>query len=418
MPNVLRLFALVLALPLALHAGGEWPQFRGPGGEGHADDHAVPLTWSETENVKWKTPIAGEGWSSPVISGNDIWMTTSLDKGQSLRAVCVDFQSGAIRHDVEVFHVAAPDSKHDLNSYASPTPVLAGDLVLVDFGRYGAAALSAKDARVLWRNEDLQVDHQTGPGSSPVVYRDKMIVVRDGIDRQFIAALDARTGRLAWKTERSVTLTKPSNTHKAFGTPLLISVAGQDQLISPAAEWLYAYAPETGKELWRVHYPGYSNVPRPVFGHGLLFVATGFDRPEFWAIKPGGDGDLSATNVAWKIVTGAPAQPSPLLVGDLLYLVNDSGLASCLDAKTGEMKWRERLTSKNGIGGQFSASPLFANGRIYFFDRQGLTTVIEPRDTFQVLARNELDDGFMASAAVAGRSLVLRTKKALYRLEK
>jgi outer membrane protein assembly factor BamB len=404
-----------LAIPIA-HAANEWPQFRGPDGQGHSDAHGVPLTWSETENVKWKTPIPGEGWSSPVVSGNQIWMTTALDDGQSLHAVCVDFDTGQILNDVEVFHVDELQPKHDLNSYASPTPVIDGDFVYVDFGRYGTACLATKTAQVLWRNHELQVDHQTGPGSSPVLYRDKLIVVRDGIDEQFVAALDTRSGAVVWKTDRSVELTKQANMHKSFCTPLVIAVDGKDQLISPAAEWLYAYEPDTGKELWRVHYPGYSNVPRPVYGLGLLFVATGFDRPQLWAIKPGGAGDLSATNVVWKIVPGAPAQPSPVLVGERLYVVNDSGIATCIEAKSGVVKWKERLTSKDELPALFSASPLFADGRIYFFDRQGITIVIEPGDTFKTLAKNELRDGCMASPAVVGKSFVVRTKTALYRI--
>lgn len=410
----LLVFALLV---IRAHAVGEWPQFRGPTGQGLSEARGLPLTWSETENVRWKTPIDGEGWSSPVVSGDQIWMMNSRDDGQSLRTVCVDFQTGAIRHDVEVFHVDTPAEIHESNTHASPTPVIAGDFVYVDFGSDGTACLSLKTAEVVWRNQDLKIDHLTGAGSSPVFCHDKLIVVRDGTDYQFVAALDPRTGKVLWKTNRSVPLTKTTLKRRAFVTPLVISAGGKDQVVAPGAEWVYSYDPDTGKELWRVHYPGYSNVPRPVFGDGLLYVSTGFDRPEVWAVKPDGSGDISGTNVVWKTVTGAPAQPSPLLVGERLYLVNDSGLASCLDAKTGAAKWRERIPSKNETSGQFSASPLFADGRIYFFDRQGMTTVIEPGDTMKVLAKNELEDGFMASAAVVGKSLILRTKKALYRIE-
>jgi len=403
----------VLICCALLRGSDEWPQFRGPGGQGHSDATGLPLTWSEKENVKWKSAIPGEGWSSPVISGKQVWMTMALNAGKSLHAVCVDFETGKVIHDVEVLTVEAPPKKHALNSYASPTPVIDGDRVYVCFGTCGTVCLSTSTAKVIWKNDELKIDHENGPGSSPMIYKDKLFLCCDGIDVQYMAALNKSDGKLAWKTDRSQPfLAKTKDMKKSYCIPLLIQVEGKDQLITPAAENLYAYDPETGKELWYVKYPGFSNVPRPIFGHGMIYVCTGFARAELWAIKPGGSGDLSATNVVWKMKIQVPTQPSPLLVGDNVYMVSDSGMASCLDAKTGKEVWKQHLA------GEFSASPIFAEGRIYFFDRKGLATVIEPGAAYKEVARNQLDDGFMASPAVSGKSLVLRTKTNLYRIEK
>ena len=395
------------------YAADDWPQFRGPGGQGHSDAKGVPLTWSETENVKWKTPIPGEGWSSPVISGGRIWMTTALDNGKSRHAIGVDLETGKTLHDVEVFQVEAPQKKNALNSHASPSPVIEGNRLYVHFGSDGTACLDTLDhAKVLWQKRSFKLDHMEGAGGSPMLYKDKLIFCCDGTDVQYLVALKKGTGEVAWKTDRSHKITNPPPMRKAFCTPLVIQLDGQDQLIAPGAEYLYAYEPDTGKELWFVHYPGFSNVPRPVHGCGLLFVGTGFMRPEIWAVKPGGQGDMTATNVVWKMKTQAPLVPTPVLVGERLYVVSDSGALTCLEAKTGKEVWRQNL------GGEVSASPLCVDGRIYLFDRNGPCTVIEAGDTFKVLAKNTLESGCMASAAVAGKALIVRTKKALYRIER
>ena len=412
MPNKILLLASCLAL-FSAFASDDWPQFRGPDGEGHSDAKDLPLTWSESENVKWKTEIPGEGWSSPVIGGGQVWMTSAINAGKSLRAVCCDLASGKIVHDVEVFAVEAPEPKHKLNSYASPTPLIENGRVYVCFGTYGSACLDAKTGTKIWENHDLKIDHENAPGSSPMLWKDKYFLCCDGRDFQYQAALDKNTGKLAWKTERSQKIDKGRDMKKAYGTGQVITVDGKDVLITPAAEHVYAYDPETGKELWYVTYPGFSNVPRPIFGFGMVYVCTGFGRPELWAIKPGGSGDVTATNVVWKVKIQAPAQPSPLLVGERIYMINDdTGIATCLEAKTGKEVWKEK------IGGPFSASPLFADGRIYFCDRVGKTIVVEPGDAYKMLATNTLEDGFMASPAVSGKALILRGKKFLYRIEK
>ncbi|MEX0701975.1 MAG: PQQ-binding-like beta-propeller repeat protein [Planctomycetales bacterium] len=389
----------------------DWPQFRGPDGQGHAAAKALPLEWSETENVAWKTAVPGQGWSSPVIAGGRIWLTTALDDGKSLRAVCVDAGDGKILHDVEVFTPEKPTPLHAKNSYASPTPVLDRGRVFVHFGAMGTAALDAATAEVLWKNEELVIDHETGPGVSPVLFENLLIVPFDGTDVQYVAALDARTGRVVWRRDRSAPMREEPSMHRAFATPLVVEAAGKRQLVSPAADQVHAYDPATGEELWHVRYVGYSNVPRPVFGNGLVYVCTGFGKPQLWAIRPDGTGNVTDSHVAWKFTGQAPAKPSPVLVGNRLYLVHDQGTATCLNAETGETVWQKRL------GGNYSASPLFADGRIYFSNEEGTTTVLAHADEPQVLATNSLADGFMASPAVADGALFLRTMTGLYRIE-
>ncbi len=418
MPLPARASVLAVSLSfsaLVAYAGDTWPQFRGPGQQGWSDSTDVPLQWSETEHVKWKTPIPGEGWSSPVEVGGQIWLTTALDNGHSLRALCVDYSTGAVVHDVEVFHNEVVPPKHDRNSYASPTPVIDGDRIFVHFGTMGTAALDAKTGAKIWENRDLKIDHQNGPGGSATVCGDKLLIACDGMDFQYEVALDKATGKVAWKTERSAIPKlekRPMDMRKAYSTPIVVKVDGRQETISSGAERVYAYDPQTGEELWYVDIPGFSNVSMPVWNDKILVTATGFTKHEIWGIKLGGaSGDATMTNVLWKQKAGAPAQTSPLLIGDRVYMVNDGGIASCLDAQTGQIVWKQR------IGGDFAASPTYVDGRIYFFDTKGVCTVVRPSDTFEVLATNKLDGSFMSSPAVIGKTFILRTKTDLYRVE-
>ncbi len=371
----------------------------------------MPLSWSETEHVAWKTAIPGEGWSSPVIQGNAVWMTTATENGCSLRAICVDGQTGRIVHDVEVFHRDAPIEKHATNSYASPTPILDGDRVYVHFGTMGTACLDSATAEIIWQTHALQWEHEVGPGSSPALFEGLLLFNCDGTDVQFGAALDKNTGTVAWKTERSGVIDKPSDRKKAFVTPLVIHDGQRELAIMTAAEWVYAYDPRSGREIWHVKHPGFSVAPRPVFGHGLVYVCTGYMLPELFAIRPEGTGDVTASNVAWKTDKGVPAKPSPLLLGDELYMLSDGGLVMCLDAKTGKTHYRQR------VGGNFSASPIAVDGRIYCCGEDGKTIVFAPGKKYHELAVNRLKGRFMASPAVAGQALYLRTDTHLYRIE-
>ena len=289
----LRLLALA-ALALFVNAlparGGDWPQFRGPDGQGHAAAQGLPLAWSETQHVRWKCPIPGEGWSSPVIAGNRVWLTTALDNGKSLRAVCVDLESGKLIHDVEVFKIEKPALKHDMNSYASPSPIVEDGRLYAHFGTAGTACLSAATGEVLWRQQGLKLNHEAGPGSSPALWRDKLIIPCDGHDVQYVAALDKATGKPAWKTPRSFQGNKTPFPSWAFCTPLIIQVDGKDQAVVNGAHYVVAYDPETGRELWSLKHGCWSGVPRPLFSGGLVYLCTGFTKPRLLAIRPRGGG--------------------------------------------------------------------------------------------------------------------------------
>ena len=398
---------------LAQHAAGtNWPEFRGPASNGHAGAPGLPLTWSETENVTWKTPIHDHGWSSPVVWQNQIWVTTGTEDGTQLFAVCVDSDTGHIVHDVKVFDVDKPEHVASVNSYASPTPAIEAGRLYVHYGTYGTACLDTGSGQVLWTRRDLNCDHHEGPGSSPMLYENLLIVHVDGRDVQYVVALDRATGQTVWKTDRSIDYSQFSdNSRKAFCTPVVINAGPRMELISPAAKAILGYDPRTGEELWKIRHDGWSLVPRPVAGHGLVFFVNDFERPELWAIRPGGAGDVTGSHMVWTIDQSVPAQPSLLLIDECLYTIADSGIASCIEAQTGKVIWRHR------VGGNYAASPLYADGRIYCFAQDGRTTVLAPGLEYQVLARNLLDGEVKASPAVAGRALIIRTRTHLYRIE-
>lgn len=411
MRTVLLTIAMLLPGGRGL-AGESWPEFRGPEGNGHGAAVGLPLGWGEGKNVAWKTPIHGHGWSSPVIWGRQVWVTTAAEDGRQLFAVCVDRETGKIAHDLKVFDVEKPEPTAKINSYASPTPVIESGRVYVHYGTYGTACLDTKTGRTVWARRDLNCDHHMGPGSSPILFGGLLIFHVDACDVQYVVALDKATGRTAWKTDRSIDYSRVHRyLRKAFCTPSVISSGGRLELISPGAKAVMAYDPRSGEELWKLRYFGWSMVPRPVFGHGLVYLIIDYERPELWAVRPGGRGEVTDENVAWKIRKGMPATPSLLLVGELLLMVTDMGVATCVEAKTGEVVWRER------IGGNYSASPVYADGRVYFFSRDGVATVIEPGRQFRRLAVNRLDGPMLASPAVAGKAFFLRTKTHLYRIE-
>jgi len=405
----------VAALAASGAAAGEvWPEFRGPAGNGHADCRGLPVTWSETDNVAWKTAIPGHGWSSPVVWQAQIWLTTATPDGTEMFAVCVDRETGRIIHQIKVFDTPDPENIGVVNSYASPTPAVEAGRVYVHFGTYGTACLdTAAGGKILWTRRDLNCDHHEGPGSSPILFEDLFIVHVDGRDVQYVIALDKHTGKTVWKCDRSVDYSAfHYNLKKAFCTPQVIEAGGRWQLISPGSMATMAYDPRTGGELWKVRYRGWSMVARPLFGHGLVYFVNDYERPELWAVRPDGQGDVTDTHVAWTVRRGMPGQPSFLLIGDILYLVNNEGVAYAIDAQSGAEVWKAR------IDGNYSASPVYADGRIYCFNRDSVTTVLEPGREFKVLAVNRLDGAqLMASPAVAGRALFLRTRSHLYRIE-
>jgi outer membrane protein assembly factor BamB len=423
-PSAVWFVLLAATLPAS---GADWPQFRGPGGDGLAVGAAPPVEWSETTNVVWKVRVTGRGRSSPVLVGDRIWLTTAVEQGVrrtrigsddmqvadhvSLRALCLDRISGKSLWEVILFEVDKPAPVHWLNSWATPTPVVETGRVYCDFGTFGTVCLEASTGQVLWKQR-LPLDHQVGPGSSPVLYRDLLVLVRDGRDQQYVTALHKQTGETAWKTNRPPINTPSGDLRKSFSTPLLIEANGRPQLVSPGAHWIVSYDPDSGRELWRArHGEGFSIGSRPVFGREMLYFGTGCFRPMLYAMRVDGAGDVTSTHVAWKALRQVPVMSSPVLVDEELYWVSDDGMATCAEARSGQVLWQERL------GGACLASPLCAQGRLYFFRQDGKTVLAKAGRRFERLAENPLDGIVVATPAAVDRALYLRTDTHLYRLE-
>ncbi len=410
-----------------LTSRADWPEFRGPWGDGHVsaagDTNVVglPLEWSETENVKWKTEIPYRGWSTPVVLGGQVWLTTATLDGHDFFALCLDADTGKIRVNQKLFHSDNPEPLgNNVNAYATPSPVIEPGRVYVHFGSYGTACLDTDTAKVIWERSDLRCRHYRGPSSSPILFHDMLILTMDGVDLQYLTALDKKTGRTIWKTDRSVEwndadvpgqMARDGDLRKAHSTPLIVNLNDQPQLLSAGAKAAYGYDPQTGKELWKVRYPAWSVAPRPVYDQGVGFFVTGHGQTELLAVRVDGSGDVTDTHETWKVDSMVPRTASPILVEGLLYIVSDDGMVTCLEAPTGKQVWRSR------IGGTYAASPIYGDQRLYFFSQQGKTTVLKPGPSFEPLATNSLSNGFMASAAVSGKALFLRTKTDLYRIE-
>lgn len=420
-----RLLVLCCLLAGALvPARADWPEFRGPAGDGHAagkQPAGLPLHWSETENVKWKTEIPFRGWSTPVVLGGQVWLTTATPDGHDFYALCVDAGTGKIRFNEKLFHADNPEPLgNPVNCYASPSPAGEPGRVYINFGSYGTACLDTATGKPIWERRDIPCRHYRGPGSSVFLFENLVILTMDGVDQQYMIALDKKTGRTVWKTDRTADWGdlgadgKPmaeGDLRKAYSTPIVAVVGGRPLLFSVGAKAAYAYDARTGKEVWKVRHTGYSAAPRPVYANGLVFFDTALGRTELLAVRADGQGDVTNTHIAWRTGANVPNTPSPIIVDDLLYMVSDHGAVSCLETATGKVVWREQ------IGGNYAASPIYADGRLYFFNQQGKGTVIKPGRTFEVLATNTLDGGFMASPAVDGKALILRTKTHLYRIE-
>jgi len=405
-----------------------WPDFRGPQSDGcvlpprgNTNLIGLPLHWSETSNVVWKTAIPHKGWSTPVVFGRQIWLTTATADGKEFFAICLDADSGKILCNECIFQCATPEPLgNNLNGYASPSPVIEAERVYAHFGRYGTACLDTANFKVIWKRDDLPCRHFRGPGSSPVLFNDLLILTMDGIDLQYLVALDKRTGKTVWKKGRTANWDdleadgQPragGDFRKAYSTPLIVSANGKTQMLSIGSKAAYSYDPQTGREFWKINHAGFSGATRPLYARGVAYFSTGHGKGEMLAVRTDGQGDVTDTHILWRNNRGFPRMPSPVLVDGLIFMVNDSGIASCLEADTGQELWQER------IGGEYAASVLYADGRVYCFSQQGKATVFKVSRTFEVFATNELADGFMASPAVDGKALLLRTKTHLYRIE-
>lgn len=418
------LLGFLCLLPLA-RAGENWPQFRGSTGDGISDATGLAETWGEQQNVKWKTEVPGKAWSSPVVWADQVWMTNATPDGHELYAVCLDRETGKLVFNLKVFDIAHPQYCIPFNSYGSPTPCIEQGRVYVTFGSPGTACIDTQTGKVLWQRTDFVCNHYRGAGSSPVLYKDLLIMNFDGSDFQFVAALDKHTGRTVWRTDRDIDFGdlepngKPrgeGDFRKAFSTPRVFNIEGHDVLISLGSKALYAYEPLTGKELWRVEdKDSFSGSDTPIFGDGMIFYGSGHGQSELLAVKPVGGGEggnIADKSIVWRLHKKVPTRSSLLLHDGLIYMVTDAGVVNCVSATDGREVWHGR------VDGTYSASPTYADGRVYLCSEQGKTTVLAAGREFKVLAENPLPDGIMASPAIAGQAIFIRTKSSVYRIEK
>lgn len=413
-------FLLLLAACVSARAKVDWPEMRGPTQNGYAPSSGLPLHWSETENIKWKTEIPLRGWSTPAIADGKIWMTTADPDGHDFYVLCVDEKSGKLVVNKNLFHCDNPEPLgNNVNSYATPSPVIEPGRVYVNYGSYGTACLDTKSADVIWKRDDLKCRLFRGPSSSPVLFENLLIVTLDGVDLQYIAGLDKKTGKTVWKTDRSVIwndeneggFAKEGDHRKAHSTPILAAVNGHTQLLSSGAKAAYGYDPKTGKELWKVSHMDFSSAPRPIYHSGLAYFVSGTTKTDLFAVDPTGSGDVTQTHVKWHLRTHVGKFSSPIFVDGLIYTAAGESFVSCVDAANGDVVWTERF------GRTYEGSPIYADGHLYFFDLEGTGTVLKPGRTCTILATNKLDSGMMACPAVSGKSLIIRTKMHLYRIE-
>ncbi len=385
----------------------DWPSFRGPSGDGISTAKSAPTLWSETQNIAWKVPIHDKGWSSPIVVGEQVWVTTAKENGTEFYAIAFERKTGKTIFDLKLFNDPNPPDIRQFNSYASPTPCAEDGKLYAHFGSHGTVCIEMKSGKTLWERHDLNCNHWRGPASSPIVFGEWVFLLFDGYDRQYTACLDKTTGKTVWEKARDLPYPDNGDLKKAFATASVFDIDGKPQLVTPAATGTIAYEPSTGKELWRVITGGMNEACRPIMAHGMIYLTTGH-QSGLVAVKTGMTGDITKSGLVWKADKIAPTRPSPTIVGDELYMVNDTGVVFCLDAKTGKKHWQERLD------GKFSASPAYAGGKLYFLAENGKGFVVEASKSYNLIATNKLDNGFKASAAVGEGELFLRTLTHLY----
>jgi len=412
-----------LLLLISQYAGSQdknWTHFRGSNLNGISVSADVPLKWDET-TVKWKSEIHGMGHSSPVVYENQIWITTGSADGKELYAVCADYNTGEVIHDIKVVTPEEIISKHSINTYASPTPCIEKGFVYVHYGSLGTACIKTSDGSIVWKRTDLKCKHVQGPGSSPILYKNLLILHYEGTDVRFIVALDKKTGKQVWRTDRPEEpyIPLPNIGKKAYITPIIINVKGQDLMISNGSAACFAYDPLTGKEIWRVVRGAESTVPMPIAENGIVYFYTGFmvddeasNFTEFFAVNPDGSGDITATNVLWRKRDNQSQTQmlTPVIKDGLIYTVNTRNMMMCIDAKTGEEIWSERQRTN------FNSSPVYVNGNIWFFTVKGDVIAVKAGRNYEVVAQNLMDSGIWATPAFVRNAVILRTEKFLYRI--
>lgn len=420
-------------IEIALAEDVSWSQFRGPTGEGLANAN-LPTDLSNKANYLWSTRTKGIGWSSPVVFNDQVWFTSAVTteatpqqiaaklvgvqfagiktmaQSVEFHAICLDVETGKLIHDLVLATADNPAPINPMNSYASPTPAIVGERVVCHFGNYGTWCLNTKTGETLWSTK-LVVDHSVGPGSSPIVFGDKVLLVCDGIDQQFVAALNLQDGTQAWKTNRPEIRSKNGEFRKAYSTPLMLQINGVAMAVIPGAQWTVAYNPNNGNEIWRADCgDGFSTTPMPIFESGLVIMSTGYTKPEFVAIRPDGIGDVSKTHIAWRSSRGAPTMASAVARDGEMVAISDAGIITRYDASTGQERARNR------IGGNFSASPILSGEHLYFSDRKGIVTVVKANSEMSLVSTNDLGSPILASPAVVGKDIIIRTEEAVIRI--
>jgi len=414
-------FVPVLFLLLSCQSNIEnWTHLRGSSLDGLSKTDQAPVRWSESENIRWKTEIKGLGWSSPVVYGNQIWLTSAAKDGEWLSAVCVDFESGQIIKEIELFRPDSVQRIHGTNSYASSTPCIEKGFLYVHYGTYGTACINTENFDVVWARTDLNCEHMQGAASSPILYNDLLIVHLEGTDVQDIYALNKQTGETVWKVgcpDKAIYEAIAPVYRKSYQTPIVIQVDGKDQLISNRAQFAVSYDPNTGTENWRIYYGEDSPVSMPLFYHGLVLVNPGWViskgvpyYAELFAVDPTGSGDVTKTHVKWTMEADVPQISSPVIVDSLMFMIEERGTMSCVNPENGHVFWKEKLK------GHFDASPVYAAGNIYFTNMRGETTVVKATDTFEKVAENKLEGIFKATPPILRNAVLMRSDKYLYKI--
>lgn len=413
------LLVLCFSQQILLAQPENWTHFRGSHLDGTSTDTMVPVNWNDSTNIIWKTAIADKGWSSPIVYGEQVWVTASTEEGKRLKALCMDFNSGKKIYDLTIFEPDSVYPKHSINSYATPTPCIEEGYVYLDYGSYGTACLKTSDASTVWKRNDLHCEHVQGPASSPLIYKDLLILHYEGTDVQFIVALNKLTGETVWKTERPAAIYEPLLPigKKAYITPIIVNVKGKDLLISNGSAVCIAYDPETGKEVWRVVQGEDSTIAMPIAENGIVYFYTGFVSPaegekytELLAVNPDGKGDITSTNILWRFKSPILQLSTPLITDELIYTIDTHNTLYCLDARSGQVMYSKKLKSK------YNASPVCDATHVYFTSVKGETLVLEKGNTLQIIAENKLPGEVYATPAIVRNSILLRTDNRLYRI--
>ncbi len=418
----IRIFLVAIGLASGLfsaHAQDNWTHFRGSNLNGISMAKVVPVLWNDSTNILWKTDIEGKGWSSPVVFGNQVWVTTAAGTGKDMSGICVDLNTGKIIFNRKLFNPDSIYGKHDVNTYATPTPCIEEGRVYLHFGTYGTACVNTMDGSIIWTRTDLNCDHAQGPGASPFLYKNLVILHIEGTDVQYLVALDKLTGKTVWKTDRPKAVYDqllPIG-KKAYITPIIINVKGRDLLISNGSAVCIAYDPLTGEEVWRIVQGEDSTIASPVYENGIVYFLPGFvtgtdgeKSAELLAVNPDGKGDIAATNILWRFRLPVLQLSTPLIKEGLIYIIDTRNTLYCLDAKTGTVVYSRKLNQK------YHSSPLYANGNIYFTSARGETMVIKAGKKFELVGLNKLPGEVFATPAIVGNSILLRNERSLYRI--